>query len=127
MARKRVKLLDVGKAIQDILKEYEEDISEDVNRLVPEVARDAVEELQEKAPKMTGDYAGSWTFEVERKNRTVNATIYANQYQLPHLLEFDHAKRGGGRYKADKTRHIAPVEKDLVENFENKLREVLRK
>ena len=46
-----------------------------------------------------------------------------NHYQLAHLLEFGHAKRGGGRVAAQP--HIAQAEKHGSERLEEKLRKAL--
>lgn len=51
-------------------------------------------------------------------------TVYSkNRYQLAHLLEHGHAKRGGGRVSGKP--HIAPAEENGVEMLENLIKEAL--
>lgn len=46
-----------------------------------------------------------------------------NKYQLTHLLEFGHAKRGGGRVSARP--HIATAEEKAVKVFEEEIKEAI--
>ena len=52
-------------------------------------------------------------------------TLYSKVPGLPHLLENGHAKRGGGRVPG-KT-HIAPVEQELIKQFEEQIEKAVSK
>ena len=70
-----------------------------------ELAGTAVKQLKSTSPRRTGRYASGWT----KKKRGKTIIVHNRSYQLTHLLEKGHAKRGGGRVAARV--HIAPVEK----------------
>lgn len=92
---------------------YYPQVVEAVTQVVPDVAKEAAQKLRKESPKgKTGKYAKHWTSKVEKGRIRVGATVYGNAptYQLAHLLEFGHLKRGGaGRVGA--IPHIAAVEK----------------
>lgn len=78
---------------------------------IDEVSKEAVRKLKAESPRgATGKYAKGWTRKMDGKRIYVGATVYGKSgtYQLAHLLEHGHAKRGGGRVKS--LVHIAPVE-----------------
>ena len=63
--------------------------------------------------KKTKETANSLEITVHSKNR----------YQLAHLLEYGHAKRGGGRTKAQP--HIAPAEEAAISQLERDIKRSL--
>ena len=83
-------------------------------------------DIQSSAPKNTGKYGKSWTTKTTKEtSNSLEVTVHSrNKYQLAHLLEFGHAKRGGGRTKAQP--HIAPAEERGVETLEKEIEKALR-
>ena len=87
------------------------------------VAEDTAKILNKTSPKLTGDYAASWTYgtgETKRTKHTMVVHADKPEYALTHLLEKGHQKRGGGRTKA--IVHIAPAEEAAVDELEKELR-----
>ena len=83
-------------------------------------------DIQANAPKKTGAYSKSWSVKATKEtSNSLELTVYSpKKYQLAHLLEFGHAKRGGGRTKAQP--HIAPAEEAAIKQLESDIERALR-
>lgn len=112
--------------MQKILAEYKDDVKENLDAITKVVAKkgaQAVRRSSQGAVGGSGKYARGWKSEVEIGRLTTEATIYNKTPGLPHLLEHGHAKRNGGRV-AGRT-HIAPVEEQIVREFEEEVKSKL--
>ena len=75
---------------------------------------------------MTGKYKKSWAVKTTKENaNAMEVTVHSKRYQLTHLLEFGHAKRGGGRTRAFP--HIAPAEQAGIEQLTRDIERDLQK
>lgn len=112
-------------AIMDSLREYSSLAADEMKEAVREVGNTVRDEIREKAPKDTGIYAKSWTVKKQREtSSSLSLTVHSrNRYQLAHLLEFGHAKRGGGRVTAKP--HIADAEAAGIRQLEEDIRKAL--
>lgn len=110
-------------AVMEGLLEYADLAAEDMKRAVRSAGNAAKKEISANAPKKTGAYAKSWAVKRTRETSdSLSVTVYSrNRYWLAHLLEFGHAKRGGGRVAG--RAHIAPAEANAAEKLE---REIIR-
>ena len=110
MAEKRVTVDKMSDAIMAGLKEYADLATDTVKEAVKDSAKTVKKEIQENAPKRTGRYRKSWTSKKTAENsNSMTVTVYSkDRYQIAHLLEHGHAKRGGGRVAGRE--HIAPAE-----------------
>ena len=70
-----------------------------MKKAVKKTATEVKKEISANAPKDTGAYAKSWAVKKTKENsHSLEMTVHSkNRYQLAHLLEKGHAKRGGGR------------------------------
>ena len=107
------------------LTEYAELAEEGMKKAVKKTAKSVKDEISANAPKRTGAYAKSWTAKKTKENsHSLEMTVHSkNRYQLAHLLEKGHAKRGGGRVSGKP--HIAPAEEKGVQLFEKLIEEAL--
>jgi len=101
---------ELGNAIAQEFEKYVDMTAEEVKVAVKEVADDVKDKIQSGAPVDTGKYKRSWTVTQTGKFALgAEYTVHsAKHYRLTHLLEYGHAKRGGGRTKAQP--HIAQGE-----------------
>ena len=114
---KKVSIDEMGNAIQKEFEDYVEMSASKVKTIVKEVADDVKQKIQDNAPVDTGGYKKSWEItQTENSSLGATYTVHAKKYQLTHLLEFGHAKRGGGRVAAKP--HIAAAEQAGIESFE---------
>jgi len=98
-------------AIMEGLEEYAELAAEGVKTAVRKAGRTVKDQISQTAPERTGAYAKSWSVKkTKESSQALEVTVHSrNRYQIAHLLEHGHAKRGGGRVSA--IPHIAPAEK----------------
>lgn len=107
------------------LTEYSDLAETEMKKAVRKTATSVKKEISANAPKRTGKYAKSWTSKKTKEtSHSLEMTVHSkNRYQLAHLLEKGHAKRGGGRVSGRP--HIAPAEESGVQMLENLIEEAL--
>ena len=122
------KTIDLTVEINKILTDYGNDVNKHVKQITREVAKKGAAKVRSNArgklKQHTGRYARGWTYKVENRIYAPTATIYDKVYQLPHLLEFGHARRGGGR-KVPAIEHIKPVEEEVTREFTERVKREL--
>ena len=117
---------EMDSAIMDELEKYAELASDDLKTVVKETAASVRKDIQAGAPVDTGKYKKSWSVKnVHEDSESIDLVVHSrNRYQIAHLLEHGHAKRGGGRVAAKP--HIAAAEQrgneKLVTTIEHKLK-----
>lgn len=123
------KTIKVDQLVDEVMKgmeEYAKLATDDLKKDVQKAVKTVQEQIKSSAPVRTGRYAKSWTSKKTKETSdSIEYTVHSkNRYQLTHLLENGHAKRGGGRVRA--IPHIAPAEavgaEQLVRDVERDLR-----
>ena len=121
MSSDRVTINNMADAIMEGLNEYADLATDDLKAAVKKAGTTARKEIQANAPSDTGSYAKSWSVKnTKETSNTLEVTVYSrNRYQLAHLLEHGHAKRGGGRVSGKS--HIAPAEEVVISELEQEI------
>lgn len=122
----RVAVGELANAVMKELDDYAKLVTEDMKKAVKNAGTSVKKEIQANAPKDSGAYAKSWSVKNMKENsHALELTVYSrNRYQLAHLLEFGHAKRGGGRVPG--RAHIAPAEEAGVKQLEAEIERCIR-
>lgn len=113
---------DLGKSITNELIKYSRMIEEDLEKAKKEVADDLLQDVKNKSPKLTGSYAKGWRI---KKSGSSYLLYNKTDFQITHLLEHGHVKRGGGRVAAQI--HIAPAEEKAVNTFISRIEKMIKK
>ena len=121
MAVRRVSVDGMAETIAQSMGEYADSSNEVMKRSVTEVSRSVKKDIQANAPVRTGKYKKSWAAKKvqEDANSLTMAVHSRDRYQIAHLLEHGHVKRGGGRVQA--IPHIAPAEQRGAEELMEKM------
>ena len=99
MADRRVTVDEMADAIMEGLQEYAQLATDVMKDCVKKSGNTVKKEVQAGAPVKTGRYQKSWAVKRQKETgNTLEVVVHSrNRYQLTHLLEKGHAKRGGGR------------------------------
>ncbi|WP_455759461.1 HK97 gp10 family phage protein [Cloacibacillus evryensis] len=121
-----VSIDEMDNAIMEELEKYADLATDELKAAVKETAASVRKDIQSGAPVDTGKYKKSWSVKnIREDSESIELVVHSrNRYQIAHLLEHGHAKRGGGRVAAKP--HIASAEQrgneKLVQTIEQKLK-----
>lgn len=123
---KKVAIDQLANEIMAGLEEYAEIGTESVKEAVKKSGQTVRKEIKANAPKDTKAYQKSWSVKKERETATqLHLIVHSrNRYQLAHLLEHGHAKRGGGRVKGQP--HILPAQEVGMRQLESDIEKELK-
>ncbi len=123
---RRISVDELADAVMENLMAYADLASSDVKKAVRKAGNTARKEIESGAPRDTGAYAKSWAVKTTKESSsTLQVTVHSkNRYQIAHLLEHGHAKRGGGRVAARP--HISSAEETAAEQLERDIERSLK-
>jgi len=116
---------DLASEVMKGLTEYADLVDTEMKKAVKKTATAVKNEISANAPVKSGRYKKSWVTKKTKENsHTLEMAVHSkNRYQIAHLLEHGHAKRGGGRVAA--IPHIAPAEQHGEEMLETLIEKAL--
>lgn len=121
--------IEIDKLAEEVMKDLEEYtnlVTEDMKKAVKKAGQLGKVEVKKNAPVKTGGYEKSWHRKKRKENsNSLDYVVYSKErYQITHLLENGHAKRGGGRVRA--IPHIAPAEEKVQQQLERDIRKAIK-
>lgn len=95
----RISIDNLEAAIRTELRNYTQEVQQEVIRAVEDTAREVRDIVADTSPRRTGRYKRGWRVRLTASGNWIQATVHGIKptYRLAHLLANGHAKRGGGR------------------------------
>ena len=122
----RIKPEQLAAEVMKGLEEYKDLAVDVMKKEIQETGKSVKQQISQTAPRKSGRYAKSWAVKkVKETSSSLDVVVHSrNRYQLTHLLENGHAKRGGGRVRA--IPHIAPAEEMGIKQLEERIERALQ-
>lgn len=134
----KVKPENFSREIQMILNSYKNDVTDELKETADSLAKEAKATVASRSPVSTksvnigkgrvqepGAYKNGWKINRRTGVNFIDIKINNKYYQLTHLLEFGHAKKGGmGRTKA--IPHIRKTEQEYIQKLQNEMRNKIK-
>lgn len=119
---------DITRQLLEAMAQYTDEVKEEVDQIIKDVAKEAKSDVRSGAPVRTGAYRKSWAVSFDKK-KSGNAgfTVYAKapNYRLTHLLEDGHKTKSGGKTKAQP--HIRQVQEWADKEALRRIEEAIKK
>lgn len=129
---KQTSVEQISKAISNELKIYSSSVTTGMKKVNDECMKEFVSDTKKDAPRSNSKRSGKFAKHITSKttfetpNRKVNTWYVKDpEYRLTHLIKNGHAKRNGGRTKAQD--FITPNYNKLEQNFEEGIKEVIKR
>lgn len=113
--------------ITNTIREYTEDVSAAIVQKVDQVADQVLSEVKSNHPydDQSGDYTkGFKKSSNDQEGKTQRIIWNKKHYRRVHLLEFGHAKRGGGRVPAFP--HLIPAYEKYGEQLMDHIKRIIQ-
>ena len=131
---KRVSVDNLASEINKILEEFQNDVDLGVVTSAELAGKQGAAALNTASKGVVrsrgrkargGRYGSSWKVTAYRKRLYCDVVIHSRKPGLPHLMEYSHRVGKRGHYSGRV--HIAPVEAELIEAFEDGIVKYIQK
>lgn len=123
---KTVSAEDFANELVRMIKEYTEDVTQAIEKETESTADKILKETKNLAPKRTGEYARSFGKTKKKLSSGLECYVWNKKhYSRVHLLEFGHAKVGGGRVAARP--HLRPAHDKYIDGYLNNIRQIIKR
>ncbi|WHX35270.1 HK97 gp10 family phage protein [Paenibacillus polymyxa] len=120
--------IDIDQLVSEItrsVQEYTDDVEKGIDQHLDEVAEKVRQEAETSAPKHTGKYAKGFKVSDQSKGTLKRLVVWNKKHsRRVHLLEFGHAKRGGGRVRAYP--HLRPAYEHHAAHLVDDIKRIIR-
>ena len=128
---KYVKVDGFNGAVTSILKDFSNDVLEQTNEAVKDVATEARDELKVEGDfqNRSGKYRKGWKVTFNELRYGLEATVHNKVYPLTHLLESGHAKWLWGKDTGQSVQafpHIEEVNNEAQKKLEEEIKRRLQ-
>lgn len=120
-----IQIDQLADAITDSVREYTADVTVGIAQELDATSKRLVKEIRNDSPRRTGEYAKGWSRKKISSGGSVRYVIYNKKKgSIAHLLEFGHAKRGGGRVSGKP--HIRPNYDREAPEMERRIKAIIQ-
>jgi hypothetical protein len=121
-----VTLDNLADVIINTYQTYTDDVVAAIDVEADKTADLILEEVKKLAPKRTGEYAKNFTKTKKQSSSRVDYHVWNKKhYRRVHLLEYGHAKRGGGRVEG--IPHVEPAADAHIPGYERRVEEIIKR
>lgn len=122
---KAVTIEQLAAEITQAIADYTDDVVQAIEVEVEATAKAVREDIKDNSPRRTREYQKGWTRRKDSRPGVVSHTVYnKNKPSLTHLLEYGHAKRGGGRVEGKP--HIEPACDKHIPAMERRIEQIIK-
>lgn len=122
-----IKSSQLSKTIDNHLKMVSKEVAVKTKKIVETTTKDLTDKVRQASPKKRGRYAKGWRNKVvfESGNELRKRVFNKTDYQLTHLLEKGHLRRGGKSPKTKAIPHLFDNRDEALKQMESEIEKIL--